>query len=153
MLQRQRERINRSRLAPETTLLAGIGLWLCGIPHPGVLTAIAFVFGIAQVGPAPVLLPAVAWLYWTGSTGWGTVLLVWTIVTGGIDNVIRPILISKGTDLSLLLIFFGVVGGLLAFGVIGLFVGPVVLAVAQALLRSWMDDADENGAQADHTAA
>ena len=60
-------------------LLAGIGLWFCGIPHPGLLTAIAFILGIAQIGPVLVLAPAVFWLYWTGSTGWATALLVWSL--------------------------------------------------------------------------
>jgi len=82
----------------------------------------------------------VAWLYWSGSTGWGTVLLVWTIVVGTMDNVIRPILIKRGANLSLMLVFAGVVGGLIAFGLIGIFIGPVVLAVAQALLNAWMED-------------
>jgi predicted PurR-regulated permease PerM len=66
-------------------------------------------------------------------------MLVWTIIVGGMDNFLRPILIRKGADLPLLLIFAGVVGGLLAFGLIGIFIGPVVLAVADKLLTAWMD--------------
>ncbi len=69
----------------------------------------------------------------------GTVLLVWTAVVGTMDNVLRPILIRRGADLPLLLIFSGVIGGLFAFGVVGLFVGPVVLAVAYTLLNAWID--------------
>jgi predicted PurR-regulated permease PerM len=87
----------------------------------------------------PVLGCAMAWLYWTGESGWGTFMLVWTIIVGGMDNFLRPILIRKGADLPLLLIFAGVVGGLLAFGLIGIFIGPVVLAVADKLLTAWMD--------------
>ncbi|HEX5107747.1 MAG TPA: AI-2E family transporter YdiK [Vicinamibacterales bacterium] len=120
------------------SVLAGIGLWLCGIPHPGVLTAIAFVFGIAQVGPAPVLLPAIAWLYWTGSTGWATVLLVWSVPVLTLDNILRPILIRRGVQLPLLLIIAGVIGGLISFGVVGLFVGPVVLAATYTLAKDWV---------------
>jgi predicted PurR-regulated permease PerM len=81
----------------------------------------------------------VAWLYWTGESAWGTFMLVWTILAGTMDNFLRPILIRKGVDLPLLLVFAGVVGGLLAFGLIGIFVGPVVLAVADALLNAWID--------------
>ena len=66
-------------------------------------------------------------------------MLVWTIIVGGMDNFLRPILIRKGADLPLLLIFAGVVGGLLAFGLIGIFIGPVVLAVADKLLTAWID--------------
>src|SRR5262245_25781328 len=120
------------------SLLAGVGLWLCGIPHPAVLTAIAFVFGIAQVGPAPVLLPAIAWLYWTGSTGWATVLLVWSVPVLTLDNILRPILIRRGVQLPLLLIIAGVIGGLISFGVMGLFVGPVVLAATYTLAKDWV---------------
>jgi predicted PurR-regulated permease PerM len=82
----------------------------------------------------------VVWLYWKSHVGWGTALLVWTIIVGVIDNVLRPILIRKGANLPLLLIFAGVIGGLIAFGVIGLFIGPVVLAVSYTLLTAWIQD-------------
>jgi len=87
-----------------------------------------------------VLLPAVGWLYWSDMTGWATFLLVWTMVVGTIDNVLRPFLIKQGADLPLLLIFAGVIGGLLSFGLVGIFVGPVVLAVAFTLIDAWVDD-------------
>ena len=121
------------------SVLAGIGLALVGIPYAVILTAVMLFLGIAQIGPMPVMVPAVIWLYWDGHAGLGTVLLVWTAVVGTMDNVLRPILIRRGADLPLLLIFSGVIGGLFAFGVIGLFVGPVVLAVAYTLLNAWID--------------
>jgi predicted PurR-regulated permease PerM len=93
-----------------------------------------------QVGVAPVLLCAVAWLYWTGSATSGTVLLVWTMLVFPIDNILRPILIKYGVDLPMLLVIAGVIGGLLAFGLIGIFVGPVVLAVAYTLFTAWIDE-------------
>jgi predicted PurR-regulated permease PerM len=93
---------------------------------------------LAQIGPFLVLVPAVIWLYWSGQPGWGTVLLVISAVAGTIDNVIRPFLIKKGADLPLLLIFSGVIGGLIAFGIVGLFIGPVVLAVTYTLLKAWV---------------
>jgi hypothetical protein len=92
-----------------------------------------------EIGPGPVLLSAVAWLYWTGSSTAGTVLLVWTLLVSPVDNILRPILIKKGADLPLLLIIAGVIGGMLAFGIIGLFVGPVVLAVAYTLFTAWIN--------------
>ena len=109
------------------------------MPFAGVLTAVMLLLSIAQIGVIPVLGCAVGWLYWTGDSTWGTFLLVWTILAGTMDNFLRPILIRRGADLPLLLIFAGVVGGLLAFGLIGIFVGPVVLAVADALLTAWID--------------
>ena len=120
------------------SVLVGLGLWFCGIPHPGILTAIAFVFGIAQIGPLPVLVPAVMWLYWTGSSTWATVLLIWSAPVLALDNVLRPILIRRGVELPLLLILGGVIGGLISFGVVGLFVGPVVLAATYTLAKDWV---------------
>jgi len=120
------------------SVLAGLALWLCGIPAAGVLAALVFMLGIAQLGPLPIMLPAVAWLYWTDQPGWGTVLLVLTIPIGALDNVLRPILISRGVKLPMLLIIAGVIGGLLGFGVMGLFVGPVILAASYTLIKSWV---------------
>jgi len=121
------------------TVFAGLGLIIAGVPFVGVLTGAMLLLAIAQIGVVPVLGSAVAWLYWTGDSVWGTFLLVWTIIAGTMDNFLRPILIRKGADLPLLLVFAGVIGGLFAFGLIGIFVGPVVLAVADALLRAWID--------------
>lgn len=120
------------------SVLAGLALWLCGIPAAGVLAALVFMLGIAQLGPLPVLLPAIAWLYWTDDYLWGTVLLVLAIPIGALDNVLRPILIRRGVQLPMLLIIAGVIGGLLAFGVMGLFVGPVLLAATYTLGKSWV---------------
>lgn len=122
--------------------LAGIGLFIAGIPFVAILTAVIFMLAIAQLGPLPVLAPAVGWLYWSGESAWGTALLVWTLIVGSIDNIIRPILIKKGADLPLLLIFTGVVGGLVAFGLVGIFIGPVVLAVTYTLLAAWVAEVE-----------
>jgi len=122
--------------------LAGIGLVVAGVPFAGVLTALCVLLTIAQIGPAPILISAIAWLYWKGDPVWATVLLVWTLVVLTIDNVIRPFLIKRGADLPLPLIFAGVVGGLLSFGFLGIFVGPVVLAIAYTLLVGWVESGD-----------
>lgn len=120
------------------TALAGIGLAVVGVPFAPVLSALVFVLSVAQIGPAPALIPAVIWVYMAIGAGWGTAFLIWAIGCGTIDNVLRPLLIRRGADLPLLLIFVGVVGGLIAFGVIGLFIGPVVLAVAYRLMIEWV---------------
>jgi predicted PurR-regulated permease PerM len=120
------------------SVLGGIGLALAGVPMASVLTAVMFMLCIAQLGPILVLLPAVAWMYWSGDNGWGTFLLVWTLVVGSLDNILRPYLIKKGADLPLLLIFAGVIGGMLTLGLVGIFVGPVVLAVAYTLIDAWV---------------
>jgi predicted PurR-regulated permease PerM len=118
--------------------IGGAGLYLLGVPAAGLLSAVMLFFCLAQLGPLLVLLPAVAWLYWSGQTGAAVTLLVISLFAGAIDNVIRPILIKRGANLPLLLIFAGVIGGLIAFGIIGLFVGPVVLTVTFTLLRAWV---------------
>jgi predicted PurR-regulated permease PerM len=119
------------------TTIGGTGLFLAGVPAAGLISAVMLFLCLAQLGPIPVMLPAVVWLYWTGQSGWGTVLLIITIVAGTIDNVLRPILIRRGADLPLVLIFAGVIGGLIGFGIIGLFIGPVVLGIAYTLLVTW----------------
>jgi predicted PurR-regulated permease PerM len=122
-------------------LVGGIGLWIAGVPFATLLTALMFLLAVAQIGAALVLAGATAWLYWTGSVGWGTFLLVVTIIAAALDNVLRPILIKQGAaDIPLLLIFVGVIGGLIAFGLIGIFIGPLVLAVTHTLLRAWLHD-------------
>jgi predicted PurR-regulated permease PerM len=118
--------------------LGGAGLFITGVPAAALLTAVMFMLCLAQIGPALVLIPAVIWLYWKDSALWGSILLIFTIFALAIDNIVRPVLIKKGADLPLLLIFAGVIGGLIAFGVIGLFIGPVVLAVTYALLKAWV---------------
>jgi predicted PurR-regulated permease PerM len=119
-------------------LLAALGLLVAGIPAVGILIVAMIVTGIAQLGPMPVLLPAVAWLYWRGDVFWGTALLVWSGFVGVIDNVLRPMFIRRGVNLSMMMVFVGVIGGLAAFGVVGLFIGPVVLAVTYRLLEAWV---------------
>jgi predicted PurR-regulated permease PerM len=121
-------------------LLGGLGLLIAGVPFVAILTAVMFMLAVAQIGAVPVLVVAVVWLYWSGAAGWGTFLLAVTVVVGALDNVLRPILIRKGADLPLLLIFAGVIGGLIAFGLIGIFIGPMVLAVGYTLLSAWVDE-------------
>jgi len=122
--------------------LAGIGLAIAGVPFATILTALMFMLCVAQVGPGLVLIPAVIWVYKASGAVWGTGFLVWAIFCSTFDNFLRPLLIKRGADLPLLLIFAGVIGGLIAFGVIGLFIGPVVLAVAYTLLIDWLSDDD-----------
>jgi predicted PurR-regulated permease PerM len=120
------------------TCIGGIGLVIAGVPAPGILMAVMFMLGLAQVGAAPVLIPTVIWVYAKDGALWGTILLSVSLVSIVSDNVIRPILIRKGADLPLVMIFAGVIGGLLAFGIIGLFIGPIILAVSYTLLESWV---------------
>jgi predicted PurR-regulated permease PerM len=121
------------------TLFGGLGLVIARVPFAALLTLVMFLAAVSQIGAAVVMAIPVGWLYWTDHPGRATFLLVVTIIVATLDNVLRPILIRKGADLPLLLIFVGVIGGLVAFGLIGIFVGPVVLAVAHTLMSAWMD--------------
>jgi predicted PurR-regulated permease PerM len=135
-------------------LLGGIGLLVAGVPLVGMLTVLMFLLAIAQIGAGIVLLGATGWLYWQDQTLWGTVMLVWSVLVINVDNFLRPWLIQRSVKLPLLLIFVGVVGGLLSFGIIGIFVGPVVLAVTYELGLAWVaeQDAPEPGAPPDEAA-
>jgi predicted PurR-regulated permease PerM len=120
------------------SVVGGIGLAIVGVPAAALLTALMFMLCLAQIGVGLVMFGAVAWLFWSGDTGWGVFLLIWSMVVTTMDNFIRPFLIKQGADLPIVLIFAGVIGGLLGFGLVGIFVGPVVLAVSYTLLDAWV---------------
>jgi predicted PurR-regulated permease PerM len=118
--------------------LAGVGLFLAGVPAAVLLTAVILLLCIAQIGPALVMLPTAIWLFYSGHKLAGSLFTVWAIFVCTIDSFLRPVLIRKGVELPMLLIITGVIGGLIGFGVIGLFIGPVILAVTFTLLRAWV---------------
>jgi len=126
------------------SVIGGIGLAIAGVPFAALLTAAMFMLCIVQVGPILVLLPATIWVFANDSTGWGVFLLVWTLTVGIMDNFLRPVLIRRGADLPLLLIFAGVIGGLFGFGLVGIFVGPVMLAVSYTLIDAWLESPDDS---------
>ena len=123
--------------------VGGIGLVVAGVPAAALLTAVMFMLCLAQIGPVLVLFPALIWVYWNDGALWGSILLVFVVIAMTLDNFVRPVLIRKGVDLPLVMIFAGVIGGLVAFGIIGLFIGPVVLAVAHTLLKAWVSGGAE----------
>jgi predicted PurR-regulated permease PerM len=122
------------------TTVAGIGLGLTGVPEVWFLSAVMLMLSIAQLGPSFVLVPATIWLFATGHGGAGLVLCLFTVAALTMDNLLRPFLIHREAELPLPLVFAGVIGGLLAFGPLGLFLGPVTLAVAYTLLRNWVSE-------------
>jgi len=124
--------------------LGGLGLIVAGVPSAALLIAVMMILCIAQIGPGLVLFPSVIWLYWSDQTTWASILLVWSVFVALIDNFVRPFLIRQGADLPIILIIAGDIGGLLAFGVIGLFIGPVMLAVTYTLLLAWMKGAERD---------
>ena len=105
--------------------------------------ALMFVLCLIQLGPALILIPAVAWMYYAGESLSATVLLVFAVVALTMDNFLRPILIRKGAHLPLLLILIGVIGGLVTVGLLGIFIGPTVLAITYTLLEAWLREGEE----------
>ena len=118
-------------------LMAGIGFLIAGVPGAALLALLTFFLSVVPVGPPLVWLPAALWLFYQGRTGWGIFLLVWGVLVSSVDNVVKPWLISQGSDLPFILIFFGVLGGALVFGFIGVFIGPTLLAVGYRLVEEW----------------
>jgi predicted PurR-regulated permease PerM len=121
------------------SIFAGIGFLIAGVPGVAVLTLLTFAFCIVPAVGAPLVwIPAVIWLFSQGATGRAIFLLVWGVGVSSIDNFLRPWLISYGSKLPFLMMFFGALGGLIAFGFIGLFIGPTLLAVSYKLVQEWL---------------
>ena len=120
--------------------LALIGLLIAGVPMATVIAFGCFLLAIAQLGAPFPLLVVAGWLYWgQGAVGWAIFMTIWgLVVVGGVDNIVRPLLIMRGMSMPLTLVFLGVIGGLLAYGLIGVFLGPTVVAIAYTLLLAWL---------------
>jgi predicted PurR-regulated permease PerM len=119
-------------------VLTGLGLWISGIPGAFLLALMTFFLSLIPVGAPLVWLPASLWLFYTGATGWGIFLFVWgAVVVSSADNIIKPYFISRGSDLPFILVFLGALGGVIAFGFLGIFLGPTLLAVGYNLIRDW----------------
>ncbi len=125
-------------------LLAAIGFAIAGVPMVVMLGLGTAILSLIPAGPALFWIPAAIWLYHQGSTGWAIFIVLWgALIVGTADNIVKPLLIGKGTDLPLLLIMIGVLGGAINFGLLGVFIGPTLLAVDFAVLRDWIQtDAD-----------
>jgi predicted PurR-regulated permease PerM len=119
-------------------VVAAIGFWLAGIQAAPLLGLLTFFLSPVPIGPPLVWVPAGLWLIQNGQTGWGLFVLLWgALAVSTIDNIIKPLIISRGVDLPFVLVLLGVLGGAIAFGFIGIFLGPVLLAVGYALLMEW----------------
>jgi len=135
-------------------ILAIFGLWISGVPNPVFVGAVAGVFALIPIGLIQViLLPAAGWLiFYKGQIAWGIFLAIWSfMVIGNIDNVVRPMLISRGAKIPFLVVLLGVLGGLATGGIIGLFVGATLLAVFYTMLKEWVAVADEDLSAAQNT--
>lgn len=124
-------------------IVAGLGYWWAGLPAPVLLGAVTAIVAMIPFGTPFAWGSLGIWLLMSGDTASGIGLLLWgTLVVSWVDNLIRPLVISNATRIPFLLVMFGVLGGLAAFGLIGLFLGPVVLAVLMAVWREWLEESD-----------
>jgi predicted PurR-regulated permease PerM len=119
-------------------VLAGVGFWMAGIAAAPLLGFATFLLSPVPIGPPLIWLPVAFFLFQQGEVGWGIFMLAWGgLVVSSIDNVIKPMIISRGSDLPFILVFLGVLGGVVAFGFIGVFLGPVLLALGYSLVNEW----------------
>jgi len=120
---------------------------LAGIPAAGVLAMIVMVIGIAQLPALLISLPVIAYLWWSGdaSTTMNIVYTIYLLIAGMADNVLKPILLGRGVDAPMPVILLGALGGMVSAGIIGLFLGAVVLAVGYQIFMGWVDEVDDSG--------
>ena len=121
-------------------IVAGIGFWIAGVPAALLLGVLTFLISVIPMAPPLIWIPATVWLYMQDQTGYAAFLAIWgVVVISGVDNIVKPLLISRGSVLPLSIILIGVMGGVLAFGFLGLFIGPVILALFYTLVREWLN--------------
>jgi predicted PurR-regulated permease PerM len=118
-------------------LFAGIVLKIAGVPHAGVLAFAVLVLAIIQIGSTPILIPVAIWVWTVKDVGTAVLITIFLVLVGISDNALKPLLMGRGLSTPILVIFIGVLGGTLAHGIVGLFVGPIVLAVVWELLMAW----------------
>jgi predicted PurR-regulated permease PerM len=127
------------------SLVAALGFTIAGVPAVPLLSVGTFLLSLVPVGPPLLWGGAALWLFDQGRTGWGIFMLLWGFFAiSSVDNIVKPYLISRGSSLPFLLVLLGVLGGVLAFGFVGLFLGPTLLAVGFSLMRDWTGVKAEN---------
>ena len=125
------------------TSLAAIGMLVAGVPAFGLWTVLVLVLAVVQLPTLIVLGPIIFWVFSSSSTGLAVLFAIWTVAVGVSDNVLKPLLLGRGSDLPMLVIFIGAIGGFVRAGIIGLFVGAVVMAVGYSLFKWWLEDVPE----------
>jgi len=130
-------------------VLLGLGFLLIGLPAAGLAALAALVLCIIQIGPAPVSLAAIIYVFSTADTLPAVVFTVWTVAVSLIDGVLKPLVFGRGAKVPTLVIFLGAIGGMLAYGIIGLFVGAVVLSLGFKLYEGWLQGAETSDAAAE----
>lgn len=125
------------------SVLIGLGFAVMGIPAAAVLTLFCFFLALIQLGPSFIVIPVVIYVFSTHDMLPSILFMFWSVFTGLIDNVLKPILMGRGSRIPMVIIFLGAIGGMITSGLIGLFVGSVVLALGYELFRAWVFQQDE----------
>lgn len=132
-------------------VLTAFGLWLSGVPRPVLLGAVAGFLSVLPIGAPVVWIPAALWLMGSGHLGWGIFLGIYGVVAvSGADSIIRPWFIARGAQLPFLLTVLGVLGGAIAFGLLGIFLGPVLLGIGYTLVNEWAEAEAGESLTVDH---
>lgn len=123
-------------------VLAGIGFAIAGVPGASLLGLATFFLSVVPVGPPLIWGPVAVWLFYQGEVGWAVFIVLWgLLVVSMVDNFLKPLIISRGSSLPFILVFLGVLGGVIAFGFIGVFLGPTLLAVGYRVVNEWVQEA------------
>jgi len=120
------------------SLLIGVGLVVTGIPGASLITSIALILGILQIGPALIMLPVIVWVWMTRDTSVAVLFTAYMVPVNLIDNVLRPLVMGRGLNTPIVVILIGLIGGTISLGLTGLFLGPIILAVIWELLAAWI---------------
>ncbi|MFB3077591.1 MAG: AI-2E family transporter, partial [Lysobacterales bacterium] len=121
-------------------LLVGLGLGIAGVPWAGLWTFLALLLAIMQIGVAPIMIGAIIYMFTTADTVPAVLFLIYGVFVSAIDNVLKPLLMGRGLDVPMAIILVGTIGGMLTSGIVGLFIGAVVLAVGYKLFMTWLDE-------------
>jgi len=124
------------------SLLAGLGFMVMGVPGAGLWAFLCLLLGVIQIGAGPVLIPVVIYVMSTADTLSGILFLIWSLAVLASDNILKPLLLGRGVDVPMAVIFVGAIGGFLSMGIIGLFVGAVVLALSYSVFLMWLTDGE-----------
>jgi predicted PurR-regulated permease PerM len=120
------------------SILAGLGFLAAGVPAAGLWAFLCLLLSVIQIGIFPITVPAIIYVFATGDTATAVIFLVWNLLVGTLDNVLKPLLLGRGVNVPMAVIFVGAIGGFLASGIIGLFIGAVILVLGYELLLEWL---------------
>lgn len=134
------------------SLLAGLGMLVVGVPAAGLWTLLILILAVMQLPPTLVLIPVIVYVFYTSSTVVAVLFAIWSILVGLSDNVLKPLLMGRGSSVPMLVLFMGSIGGFIAGGILGLFVGAVILSLGYTVFMAWVDESDPEKGDAETAA-